>query len=66
MPIFSEVDAAATLFLFTVFGDKKSKSLRGLSGIKYVNKFFRKMFVVIIKNVRSYILAPNSIIISIF
>ena len=32
--IFSEADAADTLFLFTVFGDKKSKSLRGSSGMK--------------------------------
>ena len=37
-PIFSEAASAGTLFLFTVFGDKKSKSLRGSSGINSFNK----------------------------
>ena len=41
-PIFSEADAAATLFLFTVFGDKKSKSLRGSSGLGIIEVKFTK------------------------
>jgi hypothetical protein len=38
-PIFSEADSAGTLFLFTVFGDKKSKSLRGSSGTKFLSNY---------------------------
>ena len=41
-PIFSEADAADTLFLFTVFGDKKSKSLRGSSGLGIIEVKFTK------------------------
>ena len=46
--IFSEADSADTLFLFTVFGDKKSKSLHGSSGMKKINE----IWLAIIKNVR--------------
>ena len=45
-PIFSEADAADTLFLFTVFGDKKSKSLRGSSGIDILEVGFTKSIYV--------------------
>ena len=46
LPIFSEADSADTLFLFTVFGDKKSKSLRGSSGIDILEVRFTKAIYV--------------------
>jgi hypothetical protein len=43
-PIFSEADAADTLFLFTVFGDKKSKCPRGISGMFLEGKKHNRIF----------------------